>query len=93
MLQTITRSAHTSGIISLWDGASASILRQMTYSTTRFAMYEVMQASWKTVVQPEGGKLGAGSLCVCAGVAGGLGGLVGNPVEVRSFSSGHRPYA
>lgn len=83
MLQTITRSARSSGLISLWDGASASILRQLTYSTTRFAMYEVMQASWKAVVQPEGGKLGAAALCVCAGVAGGLGGLVGNPLEVR----------
>jgi dicarboxylate transporter 10 len=82
MLQTITRSARTTGIISLWDGASASILRQLTYSTTRFAMYEVMQASWRAVAKPEGGKLGAGALCACAGVAGGLGGLVGNPVEV-----------
>jgi hypothetical protein len=45
-------------------------------------MYEVMQASWKAVAKPEGGKLGAGALCACAGVAGGLGGLVGNPVEV-----------
>lgn len=29
------------GLLALYNGLSASLLRQLTYSTTRFAIYEV----------------------------------------------------
>lgn len=29
------------GVLALYNGLSASLLRQLTYSTTRFAMYDV----------------------------------------------------
>lgn len=67
------------GIRSLWSGLSASILRQTTYSTARFALYDVLA---RQVQQKTGEKLTAGSTIVCAGIAGGLAGMLGNPTEV-----------
>lgn len=46
-------------------------------------MYEVMQTGWRRFVGPDRGPLGVAALSVCAGVSGGLGGMVGNPIEVR----------
>ncbi|XP_065319701.1 mitochondrial dicarboxylate carrier-like isoform X1 [Gordionus sp. m RMFG-2023] len=34
------------GIFSLYNGLSASILRQLTYSTTRFGVYEICKQFW-----------------------------------------------
>ncbi len=31
------------GLLALYNGLSASLVRQLTYSTTRFAIYEVIQ--------------------------------------------------
>ena len=38
----ISNISHTSwlGLRGLWDGISATLLRQMTYSLTRFSIYE-----------------------------------------------------
>jgi hypothetical protein len=33
--------AKTNGILALYNGISAAVLRQATYSTTRFAVYDV----------------------------------------------------
>ena len=33
------------GVMGLYNGLSASLLRQLTYSTTRFGMYESVKAS------------------------------------------------
>ena len=39
------------GILALYNGLSASLLRQLTYSTTRFAIYDVsIVQSWTRVV-------------------------------------------
>ena len=71
------------GIRSLWSGLSASILRQTTYSTARFGLYNFFVQKIK---QKSGGKLSAGSTIACAGLAGGVAGMLGNPTEVRFFS-------
>lgn len=68
------------GIPSLWTGLSASILRQSTYSTTRFGIHsylssQALQWSGKDV-------LPATWNIACAGVSGGIAGLIGNPTEV-----------
>ncbi|TQS34342.1 hypothetical protein Golomagni_05277 [Golovinomyces magnicellulatus] len=68
------------GITSLWAGLSASILRQGTYSTARFGLHSSISSAVLT-------KSGRDSLpftwnVACAGVAGGIAGLVGNPTEV-----------
>ncbi|KAK4192138.1 mitochondrial dicarboxylate transporter [Podospora australis] len=80
MLSTLYTFAARDGIPSLWSGLSASILRQSTYSTARFGLYTVLCRQ----VQKQTGqaKLSTTYTIACAGVAGGLAGMVGNPTEV-----------
>jgi dicarboxylate transporter 10 len=73
--------ADLAGIRSLWSGLSASILRQTTYSTARFALYDILA---RNLQRRNGGKLTAGSTIACAGIAGGLAGMIGNPTEVAN---------
>lgn len=69
------------GIPSLWSGLSASIFRQMTYSSARFGLYNILSEEIKKSTGQE--KLSMPMTIACAGVSGGLAGLVGNPAEVR----------
>jgi solute carrier family 25 (mitochondrial dicarboxylate transporter), member 10 len=41
LVQLAVKIAKTQGVRALYNGISASLLRQLTYSTTRFAIYEV----------------------------------------------------
>jgi len=66
------------GILALYNGLSASLLRQLTYSTTRFAIYEMAKQS----VSPNGEKIGFGQSLAMAAVAGGCGGIVGTPGDM-----------
>ncbi|KAE8444182.1 hypothetical protein EG329_000779 [Mollisiaceae sp. DMI_Dod_QoI] len=79
MLKAMHTFAVRDGIHSLWSGLSASILRQTTYSTARFALYDVLA---RQMQQRTGSKLSATETIACAGVAGGLAGMIGNPTEV-----------
>lgn len=56
---------RTQGVTALYNGISASLLRQMTYSTTRFGIYEVGK-------QHFGNDLGFLGKVALAGVAGEL---------------------
>ena len=58
------------GVLALYNGISASLLRQLTYSTTRFAIYEMSKQS----VAPNGEKIGFAQSLMMAAVAGGCGG-------------------
>ncbi|KAK0721344.1 mitochondrial carrier domain-containing protein [Apiosordaria backusii] len=80
MLSTLYRFAVRDGIPSLWSGLSASVLRQSTYSTARFGLYTILSRQ----MQKQSGvaKLSTTSTVVCASVAGGLAGMIGNPTEV-----------
>ncbi|KAK0648725.1 mitochondrial carrier domain-containing protein [Cercophora newfieldiana] len=92
MLHTLYRFAARDGIPSLWSGLSASILRQATYSTARFGLYNSLSRQ----MQKNGSKPSAASTIACAGVAGGLAGMVGNPAEVvlvRMCADGAKPLA
>ena len=40
--QMALKIVRTQGFLALYNGLSASLLRQVTYSTTRFAIYEVI---------------------------------------------------
>ncbi|KEF52778.1 uncharacterized protein A1O9_11195, partial [Exophiala aquamarina CBS 119918] len=68
------------GIPSLWWGISASMLRQSTYSTARFGLYNYFarEARQKTGQQ----KLSSSWEIACAALAGGMAGFIGNPTEV-----------
>lgn len=68
------------GIPSLWTGLSASILRQSTYSTARFGLYTLLSQRAKD--RHPGRPLSSWTTILCAGVAGGLAGVIGNPAEV-----------
>ncbi|KAI1629381.1 mitochondrial dicarboxylate transporter [Exophiala viscosa] len=94
MLRTMFQFASRDGITSLWWGISASMLRQSTYSTARFGLYNhfASEARQRTGQQ----QLSSRVEVACAGAAGGLAGLVGNPTEValvRMCADGARPPA
>lgn len=67
------------GLRSLYTGLSASLFRQMTYSLVRIGSYEEMKRRLSRRGKPSTGKL-----LLTAGVAGGLGGIAGNPAGVSS---------
>ncbi|KAL3092884.1 hypothetical protein niasHT_030073 [Heterodera trifolii] len=65
----------TDGFSGFYNGLSASILRQLTYTTTRFAVYE-------TVKKQSSGDLNFGQKMLLAGVAGACGGVAGSPADL-----------
>lgn len=79
LVATTCRVIKTNGFLALYNGLSASILRQLTYSTTRFGIYEVSKQ-----------KLGAENESILplytrvglAAISGAAGGFVGVPADV-----------
>lgn len=69
---------RTQGVLALYNGLSASLMRQLTYSTTRYGLYEVVSAELRKGDEPlpfyQKIAVGAGS--------GFLGGIVGNPADM-----------
>ena len=92
MFRTMVFFAQRDGFFSLWSGISASILRQCSYTTVRFGVYNYMaqQARERTGTD----KLSSATEIVLAGAAGGLAGMIGNPTEValvRMCADGAKP--
>jgi solute carrier family 25 (mitochondrial dicarboxylate transporter), member 10 len=84
----------STGILSLWDGLSASVFRQATYSTARFGLYNVFAAQMRQYSGSS--QLSTTSTILCAGLAGGTAGVIGNPTEVvlvRMCADGAKPAA
>lgn len=69
---------RTQGVLALYNGLSASLMRQLTYSTTRYGLYEVVSAELKKTNDPLPFYQ---KICIGA-VAGFLGGIVGNPADM-----------
>jgi dicarboxylate transporter 10 len=63
-----------SGFRSLYTGLTASLMRQMTYSLVRLGSYEELKRQISKKKKPT-----TAQLLLAAGIAGGLGGVVGNP--------------
>lgn len=78
MLGNVLGTAKNEGVQGLWHGLTSTWLRQFSYSVTRFAVYEGMKAE---VTKP-GEKPTAGQLALCAGTAGAVAGVTGNPAEL-----------
>ena len=74
MFSVIRATVSQSGFRSLYTGLSASILRQMTYSLTRLGAYEKIKE-----MLSKNGKPSTTQLLLGAMLAGGLGGVAGNP--------------
>ncbi|XP_049276591.1 mitochondrial dicarboxylate carrier-like [Anopheles funestus] len=75
LLQLTGKVIRTQGVLALYNGLSASLLRQLTYSTTRFGIYEV----GKQAMGNDSGFLGKAAL---AGAAGAAGGFIGTPADM-----------
>jgi dicarboxylate transporter 10 len=61
------------GVLALYNGLTASLLRQLTYSTTRFGIYEVA----KQKIATKGEKIPFYKAALLAGISGAAGGLIG----------------
>ncbi|KAL0278359.1 UNVERIFIED_CONTAM: hypothetical protein PYX00_000197 [Menopon gallinae] len=74
MMRLTLQIIRQHGPLALYNGLSASLLRQLTYSTTRFGIYEVssflMCMYWALMS------------AAMAGLAGAAGGLVGTPADM-----------
>ncbi|KAK6456345.1 mitochondrial dicarboxylate transport protein [Scheffersomyces xylosifermentans] len=68
------------GLFKIYSGLTASLLRQATYSTARFGIYEFLKE--KYVETTNNSKPSTAVLLPMSMVAGALGGLVGNPSDV-----------
>ncbi|KAI8980428.1 mitochondrial carrier domain-containing protein [Pilobolus umbonatus] len=90
MFSTMVKIASSEGVLRLYAGLSASILRQATYSTVRFGVYDKL----KNYVTANNQTVHIGHLLVCSSVAGALGGACGNPgdvINVRMQNDGQLP--
>lgn len=80
--------AKSEGPLGMYNGLSAGLLRQATYTTTRLGVYQLLEDHFG----PQGllGNIGMGV------TAGGVGAVVGNPAEValvRMTADGRLPLA
>ncbi|KAJ1593288.1 hypothetical protein NDA11_006866 [Ustilago hordei] len=81
MLSLMLKTLKQEGPRGLYVGLSASLLRQMTYSVTRFGAYDQL----KEIMQKKNGDgkaLGPLQMALCASAAGAAGGLAGNPADI-----------
>ncbi|XP_037301105.1 mitochondrial dicarboxylate carrier-like, partial [Manduca sexta] len=67
------------GITGLYNGISASLLRQLTYSTARFGIYEMAKQS---LAPKDGSPVPFFMSAFLAGLGGFAGGFVGNPADL-----------
>lgn len=70
---------QTDGILGLYYGLSASLVRQLTYSTTRFAVYDVAKAR---MTPKDGSAVPFYKRAFMAGIGGLAGGIVGTPGDM-----------
>ncbi|GME70434.1 unnamed protein product [Ambrosiozyma monospora] len=78
LIKVAVRLVKNEGVLAAYSGLSASLLRQATYSTARFGVYEELKERMsKDGVQPSGVKLLGASM-----FAGAVGGLIGNPSDI-----------
>ena len=80
LLKSTLSIIRNQGVTALYSGLTASLMRQLTYSTTRFAIYEVAKQQLDKESSGQGipfyQKMG------CAAIAGAAGGLVGTPADM-----------
>ncbi|OHE99186.1 hypothetical protein CORC01_05467 [Colletotrichum orchidophilum] len=80
MVGTFTHIIRNHGVTGLYNGLSASLLRQMTYSTVRFGAYEEMKI--RATRANEGKTPAFPVLVAMASAAGFVGGISGNAADV-----------
>jgi len=79
LVQMGVKVFRSDGVLGLYSGLTASVLRQMTYSMTRFAIYETV----KNKLEPPGCTgMPFYQKVLLGGVSGCLGGFVGTPADM-----------
>ncbi|KAF9877676.1 hypothetical protein CkaCkLH20_04811 [Colletotrichum karsti] len=80
MVGTFAHIVRNDGVTGLYNGLSASLLRQMTYSTVRFGVYEELKVR---MTRENGGKPPSFPVLVAmASASGFVGGISGNAADV-----------
>lgn len=84
MVGTFGYIIKNEGVLGLYNGLSASLLRQLTYSTVRFGVYEDLKVRFAPEATPENPKAKPSTinLVLQSSLAGLLGGIAGNPGDV-----------
>lgn len=82
IIQLTGKVIRQQGVLALYNGLSASLLRQLTYSTTRFGIYEVGK-------QAMGKDSNFAQKAALAGAAGFAGGFVGTPADMVNVIFDH----
>lgn len=85
MSGTFVHIVKTDGPLALYSGISASLLRQLTYSTVRFGVYEELKARYTRT----GGEPTFPVLSAMAVTSGFLGGIAGNFADVLNVRMQH----
>lgn len=85
MSGTFVHIIKQDGVRGLYSGISASLLRQLTYSTVRFGVYEEMKARYTK----DGRKATFPALTAMAVTSGFLGGIAGNFADVLNVRMQH----
>ncbi|KAL2825150.1 putative phenylalanyl-tRNA synthetase alpha subunit [Aspergillus cavernicola] len=78
MIGTFAHILRNNGVTGLYNGLSAALLRQLTYSTTRFGIYEELKSRFTSSSSPPGFVHLLGMACT----SGIIGGVAGNPADV-----------
>ncbi|XP_026468919.1 mitochondrial dicarboxylate carrier-like [Ctenocephalides felis] len=77
--QLVVNIFKNQGITAFYAGLSASLCRQLTYSTTRFGVYEVAK---QAIEKSNGPAPGFVTLIALASASGAAGGFVGTPADM-----------
>lgn len=85
MVATFVHVVKSNGLLGLYPGLSASLLRQITYSTTRFGVYEELKQHFTTPASTPSMLM----LVAIASTSGFIGGIVGNPADVLNVRMQH----
>ncbi|KAE8737471.1 hypothetical protein FOCC_FOCC017070 [Frankliniella occidentalis] len=78
LLRLTGKIIQEQGFFALYNGLSASLCRQLTYSTARFGIYEVS----KQMIAPNGEQISFLGKVGLASVSGAFGGFVGVPADL-----------
>jgi dicarboxylate transporter 10 len=85
MVGTFVHVLSNDGMPGLYRGLSASLLRQLTYSTMRFGVYEELKSDLTTKTS----KPTFPTLIAISSISGFLGGIAGNPADVLNVRMQH----
>ena len=86
--------AADGGVISLWAGLSAGLLRQMTYATLRLGFFDRFLHFFQSRAEAQGTSIGFKERAASSLIGGGLAAAIANPAEValiRMQSDGMKP--